>query len=107
MNSLAYPLGWIPLLPLLGALFAGLVGPKLPKRIVGIICSGTVALACLLAIGGVFKLLVASNEPFAVNMANALGFQDWISAETQKVLASGGDVYAKSVELRSLQFLYN
>ena len=80
MNS--FSLGWIPLLPLLGALFAGLIGAKLPKRLVGFICSGMVALAFFLALGGVFKLLVISSEPTSVGLANAVGLDSWISEGT-------------------------
>jgi NADH-quinone oxidoreductase subunit L len=63
MNALAYPIGWIPLLPLLGALFAGLIGHKFSKRIVGVICSGAVFLSFVLSFLGFYKLLQLGHIP--------------------------------------------
>jgi NADH-quinone oxidoreductase subunit L len=58
-----FPLGWIPLLPLLGSIFAGLVGPKLPKRVVGIISSGVVFIAFILGLVGFITLLGLGDVP--------------------------------------------
>jgi NADH-quinone oxidoreductase subunit L len=52
-----FPLGWLPLLPLAGALFAGTIGRKLSKSTVGFICTLVVAAAFILGLQATIQLL--------------------------------------------------
>src|SRR5262245_11654160 len=52
-----FPLGWMPLLPLLGALLAGTLGRKISKETVGVICTLTVFGAFLLSLRAVLQIL--------------------------------------------------
>ena len=46
----------IPLIPLGGAVLMWLIGARLPKSIVSLICPGSVGVSFLLSLGAVFQL---------------------------------------------------
>ncbi|PJB41100.1 MAG: hypothetical protein CO108_13630, partial [Deltaproteobacteria bacterium CG_4_9_14_3_um_filter_63_12] len=56
-----YILGLILLLPLLGALFNGLLGNRLPKQVVWLVACGTVGLAFALALFSVSTMWNSSE----------------------------------------------
>src|SRR5262245_57893218 len=52
-----FPLGWLVLLPLAGALFAGTIGRRLSKSTVGFVCTVVVAAAFVLGLQATIQLL--------------------------------------------------
>jgi NADH-quinone oxidoreductase subunit L len=63
----AFSLLWlIPVLPLIGAAISGIVGKRLPKTIVGVIGSGTVAVSFLIALRAFIAMLNTPEQQLPI-----------------------------------------
>ncbi len=71
------PLAFIPLLPALGALFNGIFGARLPKRLVGLIAVGAMALAFLFTVMCVSALHGTGIEDHGHTLYSPLRYTAW------------------------------